>query len=227
MRTTGLEIGVQLQDMSEDAAALRQNPHALRQMAGNQLEIAIGREVRACRRKHGMSIMELARAAGLSLGMMSKIENGIISASLTTLHQLSRALAVPLTSLLKRPVDVREAMFVKAGAGIPVERCGTRASQQNNMLGYIMSAPGSVSVEPCLVTLTEEACRPAFLQHAGMKFIYMLEGEIAYRHGAALYGMSPGDSLFFDAASPHGPDQLLKLPVRFLSVASCRLGGKD
>jgi transcriptional regulator with XRE-family HTH domain len=28
---------------------------------------------------HGLSVMNLARAAGLSLRMMSKIENGIIS----------------------------------------------------------------------------------------------------------------------------------------------------
>jgi DNA-binding XRE family transcriptional regulator len=213
--------------MSEDVVALRQNPHALRQMAGNQLEIAIGREVRACRRKHGMSIMELARVAGLSLGMMSKIENGIISASLTTLQALSRALAVPLSSLLKRPEEVRAAMFVKAGAGTSVERCGTHASHRNSLLGYIGSDLGSVSVEPCLVTLTAKTGRPALFQHAGMKFIYLLEGEVSYRHGAELYSMLPGDSLFFDAAAPHGPDQLLKLPVRFLSIASCRPGGKD
>jgi hypothetical protein len=27
-----------------------------------------------------------------------------------------------------------------------------------------------------------------------------------------------GDSLFFDADAPHGPDELRKLPIRFLSI---------
>jgi transcriptional regulator with XRE-family HTH domain len=208
MTISGLDFGER--DMADAALALNQDPHALRGAAGNQLEMAIGREVRACRRKHGMTIIELARAAGLSLGMMSKIENGIISASLTTLHQLSCALAVPLSVLLKPSEELRDAKFVKAG--LPTERCGTRAGHR----------PLGVSVEPCLFTLADDADRPALRQHAGMEFIYMLEGEMVWRHGMALYRMAPGDSLFFDAASPHGPDQLLTLPVRFLSVLSWR-----
>ncbi|MBT1155088.1 helix-turn-helix transcriptional regulator [Aminobacter anthyllidis] len=221
MTTTGLDFGGR--DMADAALALNQDQHALRGANGNRLEMAIGREVRAYRRKHGMTIIELARAAGLSLGMMSKIENGIISASLTTLHQLSRALAVPLSVLLKPSEELRDAKFVKAGAA--AERCGTRAGHRS--LGYVVPDAAGVSVEPCLVTLTDDADRPLLSQHAGMKFIYMLEGEMVWRHGAALYGMAPGDSLFFDAASPHGPDQLLKPRVRFLSVASCRPAGKD
>jgi hypothetical protein len=32
--------------------------------------------------------------------------------------------------------------------------------------------------------------------------------------------MKPGDSLFFDADAPHGPEELVQLPIRFLSVIS-------
>lgn len=228
MTISGLDFDLRPQG---DAASLTQDPHALR--GGNRLEMAIGREVRACRRRHGMTIIELARAAGLSLGMMSKIENGIISASLTTLHQLSRALAVPLSALLKPSEDVRDALLVKAGRGVP-ERCGTRPGHLP--LGYVVPDAAGITLEPCLVTLTDNADRPAlrqsalrqptFRQNTGMTFIYLLEGEMTWRHGTALYRMAPDDSLFFDAATPHGPEQLLTLPVRFLSVASRRKAGK-
>jgi hypothetical protein len=30
--------------------------------------------------------------------------------------------------------------------------------------------------------------------------------------------MRPGDSLYFDSDVPHGPEKLLKLPIRFLSI---------
>jgi len=219
MTTSGLDFD--LRPLGGAAEALTQDPHALR--AGNRLEMAIGREVRACRRRHGMTIIELARAAGLSLGMMSKIENGIISASLTTLHQLSRALAVPLSALLKPSEELRDALLVKAGRGVP-ERCGTRPGHLP--LGYIVPDAAGIACEPCLVTLVQQADRPALRQHAGLTFIYLLEGEMTWRHGTSLYLMAPGDSLFFDAAAPHGPEQLLKLPVRYLSVASCRKAGK-
>ncbi len=74
---------------------LRQDPHALQGSRDSMLEVAIGREVRAFRNKLGITASDLARAAGLSLGMLSKIENGVTSASLTTLQRLSKALGVP------------------------------------------------------------------------------------------------------------------------------------
>ena len=49
------------------------------------LEIAIGREVRSFRKRMMMTVTELARQAGLSSGMLSKIENGMTSSSLGTL----------------------------------------------------------------------------------------------------------------------------------------------
>jgi uncharacterized cupin superfamily protein len=55
-------------------------------------------------------------------------------------------------------------------------------------------------------------------QHAGIEFIYMLEGELIYRHGSRTYRLEPGDALFFDADAPHGPDDLVSLPIRFLSI---------
>jgi uncharacterized cupin superfamily protein len=38
--------------------------------------------------------------------------------------------------------------------------------------------------------------------------IYMLEGVVGYRHGQSIYRLEPGDTLFFDADAPHGPEKL-------------------
>jgi uncharacterized cupin superfamily protein len=48
--------------------------------------------------------------------------------------------------------------------------------------------------------------------------LYMLEGEVTYRHGDQLFHLKPGDSLFFDADARHGPEVLNVLPARYLSV---------
>ena len=63
-----------------------------------QLEISIGRRVRLLRQRLQLTATELAAEAGLSPGMLSKIENGGTSPSLSTLKALARALNVPLTS---------------------------------------------------------------------------------------------------------------------------------
>ena len=57
----------------------------------NQLEVAIGRQVRHFRQQLDMTVVEVAKLAGLSPGMLSKIENGMTSPSLATLQALSRA----------------------------------------------------------------------------------------------------------------------------------------
>jgi len=199
---------------------LNQDPHALRDPKENNLEIAIGHEVRAFRKKLGITGADLASATGISLGMLSKIENGNTSPSLTTLQSLARALGLPLTAFFRRFEEIRDAVFVKAGEGVEIERRGTRAGHQYNLLGHIGNSASGVQVEPYLITLTADSdVFPAF-QHEGMEFIYMLEGEVKYRHGDKLYSMLPGDSLFFDADAPHGPEVLVTLPIRFLSVIS-------
>ena len=203
---------------SRTKAALTQDPHALREPRENNLERAIGHEVRERRKVLGITVADLAAAAGLSSGMLSKIENGNISPSLTTLQTLSQALGVPITAFLRRYEATRNAVFVKAGAGVELERRGTRAGHQYNLLGHIDENTGGVTVEPYLITLTADSDVFPTFQHAGLEFLHMLEGEVVYRHGDRRFHMRPGDSLFFDADAPHGPEDLLVLPARYLSI---------
>ncbi|WP_353643260.1 XRE family transcriptional regulator [Mesorhizobium sp. WSM2239] len=208
-------------------APLKQDPHAIRDTREKVLEVAIGHEVRAFRKKLGITVADLAATTDISLGMLSKIENGITSPSLTTLQALSRALGVPLTAFFRRFEEERNAVFVKSGEGADVERRGTRAGHQYTLLGHIGSDSSGVVVEPYLITLSEDSDVFPTFQHDGMEFLYMLEGEVVYRHSNNLYRMTPGDSLFFDADAPHGPDELTKLPIRYLSIISYPQGGNE
>lgn len=199
-------------------AILAQNPHATGKAGGNLLEEAIGREVHTLREQLGMTISRLAKSANMSGGMLSKIENGSTSASLSSLQALSHALHVPVTALFKSFEKSRQATFVKAGDGLEIERRGTRAGHQYMLLGHAPHA--DLTVEPYLITLQDSSDVFPVFQHEGLEFIYMLEGEVVYRHGDSTYNLSPGDSLFFDANAPHGPEEMPKLPIRFLSIIS-------
>lgn len=211
-------------ETSRRATPLTQNPHAVRDTREKVLEVAIGHEVRAFRKQLGITVADLAAATDISLGMLSKIENGITSPSLTTLQSLSKALGVPLTALFRRFEEERSAVFVKAGEGVDVERRGTRAGHQYTLLGHIGANSSGLVVEPYLITLAEDSDVFPTFQHEGMEFIYMLEGEVVYRHGDNLFRMAPGDSLFFDADAPHGPEELTQRPIRYLSIISYPLG---
>jgi len=77
-----------------------QDPHGLAGKRDGNLESAIGREVRTFRRQLDMTVAELARQAGLSAGMLSKIENGKAMPTLSSLERLATALEVDMCNLL-------------------------------------------------------------------------------------------------------------------------------
>ncbi len=180
------------------------------------LEAAIGHKVRGLRRRHQITAAHLAAQAGLSPGMLSKIENGSISPSLATLQALSQALNVPLTAFFADFEERRDCSYVPAGTGVAIERRGTKAGHHYQLLGHSLS--GDIVVEPFLITLSEDAVPYTLFQHEGTEFIYMLTGQVRYRHADRAYLLNPGDTLFFDAAAPHGPEDLITLPMTYLSV---------
>ncbi|WP_238367264.1 helix-turn-helix domain-containing protein [Mesobacterium pallidum] len=199
---------------------LTQDPHRLREDREMVLEVAIGREVRSFRKQQNITVAELSRLTGISIGMLSKIENGNTSPSLTTLQTLAQALSVPLTAFFKGFEEKREAVHTKSGKGVEIERAGTRAGHQYNLLGHLGANSSGVIVEPYLIELNSESDTFKTFQHSGIEMIYMLEGKVDYRHGAELYPLEPGDTLFFDADAPHGPERLVQFPIRYLSIIS-------
>ena len=181
-----------------------------------QLEVSIGRQVRLLRQRLQLTATELAAEAGLSPGMLSKIENGGTSPSLSTLQSLARALNVPMTSFFADFEERRDCSYVRAGQGVLIERRGTKSGHRYELLGHSLS--GDIVVEPYLITLSRTPSLTLLFQHDGVEFIYMLTGKVIYRHADKLYPMSAGDALFFDAGAPHGPEELLERPMTYLSI---------
>jgi DNA-binding XRE family transcriptional regulator len=200
------------------ARKLSQNPHAGRDAKDRVLQVAIGRMLKGFRAAQKMTVTELAAETGLSAGMLSKIENGLTSPSLGSLQALSNALGVPLTAFFRSFEERRAAMHVKAGMGAEADRAGTRAGHQYNLLGHLGGTTSGVTMEPYLITLTQDSDTFETFQHAGVEFLYMLEGVVQYRHEDQTYLLEKGDSLFFEADAPHGPEVLIELPTRFLSI---------
>lgn len=180
------------------------------------LEVAVGRQVHATRTALGMTLAELAKAASISVGMLSKIENGQTSPSLTTLEGLAGVLNVPIATFFASFDEKREATFVRKGTGLTIERRGSGKGHLYQLLGH--SLRSNLQVEPFLITLDENSDAYPIFQHPGIEFIYMLRGEVSYRHGQETYVLKPGDSLFFDAQALHGPLELKKLPAIYLSI---------
>jgi transcriptional regulator with XRE-family HTH domain len=184
--------------------------------AEHTLEQAIGHQVRHHRKHAGLTVAELAAASQISPGMLSKIENGQISPSLSTLQMLASALNVPLTVLFASFEQRRDCSYVKSGEGVVIRRRGTKVGHQYQLLGHSLDGP--VIVEPYLITLSDDAVAYTGFQHEGVEFIFMLSGEVEYAHADRSYHLREGDAILFDSAAPHGPARLIKTPMTYLSI---------
>ncbi|HXS31058.1 MAG TPA: XRE family transcriptional regulator [Steroidobacteraceae bacterium] len=196
---------------------LRESKKAGGRRNGPAVAVQVGANVRRLRQAQGLNSGELARSAGISAAMLSRLESGDVSPSLETLSALAEALGIATATLLKEDAASQsDAQLVRKGEGLEVVRRGTRRGHTYHLLA---SDRGPKRVfEPFLVTLTSKSEIFPEFDHPGTEFIHILEGSLRYRHGPESYLLKPGDSLTFRGDVPHGPDRLLKLPVRMLSI---------
>ena len=181
-----------------------------------QLEASIGKQVRISRKSAGVTLQQLSKQSLLSASMLSKIENGQISASLKTIQLICLALNISITSLFKQHDKDVEPTFIKSGNGLTIERAGSDESRHYQLLGHNVS--GSLKVEPCLITVTSRDYDFPDFQHKGVEFIYMLKGEMDYYYGTEIYHFQKGDSIYFDSDKPHGPKKIISDECQFLTV---------
>ena len=199
------------------AIAARRPPAQARETGASPLERYLGSTIRELRRKHALTIADISVRTGISRGMLSRIETGQTASSLETLSRLAQGLGVSLSALF-RNYDVPDGgvQLVKKGKGMEVMRRGTRSGHTYHLLAYDQGP--TRLFEPFLITIESASETFPIFEHAGIEFIYMLEGHIHYRSGKNVYDLVPGDALTFKGEVPHGPEKLVKCPIRFLSI---------
>jgi transcriptional regulator with XRE-family HTH domain len=179
------------------------------------------REVRSARR---LSVRELARRVGCSASLISQIERGVSVPSVGVLYALATELGSSLDYLLfgsgpgvgasagpgagagtaevaePRPVAPPPAALVQRGgdrkiidlaSGVRWERLTPQSEAMTDFLEVIYS-PGGHS--------TDER-RP--LRHDGREYALILSGTLTANIGFESYDLEAGDSIAFDASTPH------------------------
>ena len=157
----------------------------------------VGLHLRTLRKERGLSLRALAELSGLSPNTISLIERGVTSPSVSTLHRLATALAVPITALLEASVERMDVI---------VTRAGERAR----------SGSGSVELESLGYGVEDQVCDPfsvrlkagassgkRLMAHSGHELVYCLEGAVEYEIVGEIHRLEPGDALLFHGNLPH------------------------
>ncbi len=183
------------------------------------VDIAVGRALHAFRTQQNLTLQTLSDTAGVSRGMISRIENGQVSPSLNTLTALAQALDTSLISLFQHTVGSTDITFVKKNEGLKAIRQTEGHKHEFTLLGY--HKRHDISFEPIIVTINKKPndMLPLYYSH-GCLLIHLLEGEAVYQYGESQYHMHSGDSLSFDASVCHGFIEVISAKIKFISVGA-------
>jgi DNA-binding transcriptional MerR regulator/quercetin dioxygenase-like cupin family protein len=170
---------------------LRREGHA--RPAGDGNAGAIGSHLRNLRARRRLSLSQVARAVGISVGFLSALERSQMSGSVGTLRKLARFYKTNIldffdaTGASSRQVRPRERKVLEAGTGVRME----------------LLAWGNTVMEPHLFRVAPDAGSGDSYTHEGEEFIYVLRGELAITLSGEDYQLKPGDSFYFESATPH------------------------
>lgn len=176
----------------------------------------MGERVRELRLSLGLSLERLAEESGVSLGMLSKIENGQTSPSFSTMTTLTNTMGAPFTALFRGLDEEHDALVVPSGKGLLIDHKGGGTGRTYHDLG---SLRGPIrELETVLITITKSDEVFPLFQHGGTEVLHVLQGAMEYGYGAKSYTLRAGDTMHIRGEVSHGPTAVLELPTQFLSI---------
>jgi transcriptional regulator with XRE-family HTH domain len=169
---------------------------SLKKVAANLASENVGLQLRAMRKTRKLSTRSLAALSGLSVNTLSLIENGKTSPSVNTLSQLAQSLNVPISAFFETE-HKRRIAYQKSGERKQIIFAQGQLENLSEGMPRMGSEPFITRLEPNASSGTEP------IIYEGREFIYCLEGHITYNIEGEAYPLAPGDSLIFNAYTPH------------------------
>jgi transcriptional regulator with XRE-family HTH domain len=181
------------------------------------IDSLVGKAVKSRRKLNNLTLAQLSERSGVSAAMISRIENGQSSASLSSLQQIAAALSVPVISLFEHTLESSDINFVRADEGLKTVRVTAEESHWYNILGKHDNSSMSFTASSVTLRKSDQARFPVY-QGGGFIFLYARDGSAIYRCGDQRFEMTDGDTLSFDARLSNGFESLISETFSFISV---------
>ncbi len=182
----------------------------------------IGARVKALRESAGLSLRDLAERSGVSAPMLSQVERGETSPTLTVAVRIASGLDLRLSQLLR----------LDEGGAVTVVRAGERQHGGNKRRGHsfqvLTSAQPGQRAELSRHTLapggaTGAADDPPMHEPGSRETALVEEGSLVLVCDGQRYQLDHGDCVTFDADLPHHFENPTSQEAAFLAVVSAGL----
>jgi transcriptional regulator with XRE-family HTH domain len=191
--------------MAAARASHRSSDNPAKSVAG------LGAKLKSARERSGVSVRGLARNVDVSPSLISQIENGLAMPSVGTLYAIVSELGLGLDELFQgKPrlvVNGRPKSEEMTCVG-PVRRGNSREVIRlaDGVRWELLTPRPDPELEFLYVVyeVGAESCdKDLLVRHGGMEYAYIISGRLGVRIGFNEYELNPGDSISFDAQSPH------------------------
>jgi len=152
-----------------------------------------GAHLRQLRLQRGLSLAQVAKAAGISQGFLSALERSRMSASVGTLRRLAGFYKTNILDFFHpsdsegRLVTPNRRKILQAGPGVRME----------------LLAWGKTVMEPHLFCIAPKSGSGEGYSHEGEEFLFVLQGELEIEVQSERHRLKAGDSLYFESAAAH------------------------
>jgi transcriptional regulator with XRE-family HTH domain len=165
-------------------------------------EKRIGERIRRLRLKKSMGLVELGKHTGLSASFLSQLETGRVVPTLRNLARIAMVFSKDLSYFFEtEPTAMFRVHRQKDRVRLP--QTGVEPPTYFfESLGYMVP---DRHMDPYFAEFIPPArtAEPKAHVHAGFEFLYVLDGELELRHGDQECVLDAGDSVYFDAGTPH------------------------
>ena len=162
-----------------------------------QVELELGRRIRAIREEKGLSLRTVADEAGVSESFLSQVERGVANPSVSSLRRIATALGESIGSFFEGPAVAGRVVRAKERRRLVHPKRQYEdvllTPRESRRLQVILSTvePGGGSGEEPYSHDSDEEC------------VIVLNGRLHFWVGEEFYDLSEGDSILFESRIPH------------------------
>ena len=177
----------------------------------------IGKRIKKIRKEKKLIISQVADKAGVSNGLISRIENGRTIPSLPVLLNIIGALEIEVSTFFDGMQKEHSNNYIvtRHDAYAEIEK---EVEAEGFVYQFIFNkSMNSMGFEAVLLEVMPNSKRNKVVTDA-YEFKYVLTGDISYIIDEEEIKLSVGDSIFFDGRIPHVPINKGNIPSKMLVI---------
>ena len=184
----------------------------------NDLARQIGKRLKDLRKQARLTLKQVAKDAGLSSPLLSRLENGQTMPSIQTLQLIASSLKTDIGFFFNTEESRSYVLSRKGERKVSHSERGAKGKVTYDV-EQLAEGFDNPYMEPIIATIVARDHKGFnAISHGGQEVLYVIEGKIELTLGEEKFIMSEGDGAYYDGDVPHKAISLSKKPAKTFNV---------